>query len=287
MNREIQILDGEQKVVIVDNVAKISQPKVNESNEFKANYDRFIVVNNPTDKFRKLRRIINTYQAEAYSEKPPVIAKIVTHLYTPSPKITPGGNFLDVGCSTGDFISNLPKIWKSTGLEINTSASIIAKSRGLKIVNTPLEKLITNKKYDVIRASHVIEHIKDIEPFLSKIDQILTERGLLVIYTPNLNSLSQKIFGRFWEGYYDETHFNIYDQESLKKALATNQFIVKKTRTYYMGYSVSSTLRILNINNTKLRVILTCVFLFLTLPVEIILGLTNKGDALYVEVTKK
>lgn len=264
----------------------IERPRVNDSALFKSNYNRFIVKENERGLSNTLRKVVNCLQADAYTSKPTLFSKIIMFFYTPAPKICRGGHLLDIGCSSGNFIGNLKKIWKAEGIEINTVACRIARKKGLTVHNCDVLELQATKRYDLIRCSHVYEHINDPDSFNSKVVSMLNRGALLVIYTPNLDSITRKIFGDVWEGYYDETHFRIYRKAYFLKLASTYGLEVRSVRSYYMGYSISTVARLFHINSKVTRSLLSILMLFACFPFELMLSKAGWGDALYIELKK-
>ncbi len=50
---------------------------------------------------------------------------------------------------------------------------------------TPLKKLVSNKKFDYVIASHVIEHIPDVVSWLKEVAEVLNEGGILSLVIPD------------------------------------------------------------------------------------------------------
>ena len=274
------VLKRDEDVVIIE------RSRVNDSALFKSNYDRFIMPENERGLFHTLRKVVNRLQAGAYAVKPTLCSKITMFFYTPAPKICRGGHLLDIGCSSGNFMANLEKIWKAEGIEINTKACRIARNKGLSVRNCDVMELQATTQYDLIRCSHIYEHINDPENFNSKVVSILNKGGLLIIYTPNLDSMTRKIFGDIWEGYYDETHFRIYGKAYFLKMATIYGLEVRSVRSYYMGYNISTVVRLLRINSKVIRSFLSILMLVVCFPFELLLSKAGWGDALYIELKK-
>jgi ubiquinone/menaquinone biosynthesis C-methylase UbiE len=274
-------------ITVKDGIAKIDRPLENCSDSFKATYNRFVVEGCSSSLLGKAREYTNKLQSQSYSKEPTAMAKFLSWVYTPAPKIDKGGNLLDVGCSTGVFISHLGEIWDPVGLEINHSASQIAISKGLKVINKPFNMLPEKDLYNVVRCSHVIEHIKDYENFIQKISRIMEPGGSLVIYTPNLDSYSRLLFGRSWEGYNDETHFNIFNKKALADLGKKYELELCESKTYFMGYMVPSLLNLLMINSTHFVKVLTVILSLIIFPIELFLSKLQFGDALYIRFIKR
>lgn len=109
-------------------------------------------------------------------------------------------SMFDIGCGTGWTSS----IWKEagaevTGLEPSLKRAAIAEERyGLKIINSYIEQLNSDVKYDVIVMRHVVEHIDDPLTILKSLRSHLKENGLIVVVVPNIDCIGRFIFGSRW-----------------------------------------------------------------------------------------
>ena len=273
-------------VVEKSGIATIRWPEVNASDDFKKSYDRFVHDNITGSFLARAKELVNKLQASHYSKTPPILSKLVSYLYTPGPRVGVYKTLLDVGCSDGTFLENLPGEIAGEGLEINEKALLLCKKKGLVVHGGGYRNAPMNRRYDVIRCSHVIEHMPDYHDFIVKMHALLNINGLLVIYTPNYNSLWRRVYRKYWEGYHDKTHFNIVSKDALEVAGLKLGLRLVRYNTYYMGYCVSSLIRVAGSKNSKLRLFLMYFVTLLLFPLDIILSKLRLGDALYVEFVK-
>lgn len=117
-----------------------------------------------------------------------------------------GGSILDVGCYAGTFLEGLPGRFAKFGLEPSTSASISATSKGINILGKTLADLDGGQRFDVVVCIDVIEHMIDIETFLSDSLNHVKDHGFLIISTGNPDCFFWKrIFkAKFWYSSYPE-----------------------------------------------------------------------------------
>lgn len=257
---------------------------------YKTTYDRFVPEKHETGFFTKVTTGYRNMMSQSFSPKPPLLAKIFTALIAPVPPIRKKGTILDIGCSTGNFLQHLPKGWKRKGLEINKDAAQIARAKGLDVSDKKLEDYKTKEKFDYVRASHVIEHIKDYEQFADICSTLVKKGGRLLIYTPNSESLSCKLFKEYWEPFYEPTHFVIFDLKNIEELFAKRKFRMTTKGTYYMGFFPSSVLRLLGLSETSFnRGFLFLVLYAILFPFSLILFVVpqlNLGGSLYIEFEK-
>ena len=63
--------------------------------------------------------------------------------------------------------------------------------------------------FGVVIIKHVVEHLRDPEIAISELGRILAPDGILILATPNLDSLLKPLKGDDWIGYQDPTHITL------------------------------------------------------------------------------
>lgn len=151
---------------------------------------------------------------------------------------------LDVGCATGFMGEYLIKEKKCRvyGVEKNKKEFAIAKKilTGVMLADIEQEgveedilKLVKNKKFDVILATSIIEHLKDSSAFLNKCKKLLKQNGIIIASTPNIAhwtirlSLLKGNFDYSEYGILDNTHLHFFTIKALRQLFENNRFIVK------------------------------------------------------------
>jgi len=96
---------------------------------------------------------------------------------------------LEIGAGTGEFY-NVINCKNYTGLELNNSAVIKAKSNGINLINCNVQDFCTyNKnKYDIVCSFQVLEHVNYINSFLDAQIKCLKKGGKLIISIPAKDS---------------------------------------------------------------------------------------------------
>lgn len=117
-----------------------------------------------------------------------------------------GGSILDVGCYTGNFLSGLPVKFKKFGIEPSDLASKCAASKGIDVLGKTLDGLDSVMLFDVVVSIDVVEHVLDVEKFLSQVIAHTKENGLLIISTGNPDCFFwKKVFkSKFWYSLFAE-----------------------------------------------------------------------------------
>lgn len=158
------------------------------------------------------KKFVREYMAEAsrYREYFDSIITIIRKYKKPTV-------LLDVGCGIGVFLQAVKEAgWKTIGVDMSKSAVTYARSRGLDIRLGKIEELsLKRESFDVITLFQTIEHIEDPIKTLKKIHTLLRKGGILVMTTPNEESLMARLLGRLWFGYRNIEHLYFFNKQSL------------------------------------------------------------------------
>ena len=104
---------------------------------------------------------------------------------------------LDVGCADGSFAAKLKKDFgfDCYGIDISEGAIKLACDSGIKATQHNLEKPLSypDNFFDLISACETIEHIYDTDFFISELARVLKPKGILILTTPNLVSLVNRV----------------------------------------------------------------------------------------------
>ena len=111
-----------------------------------------------------------------------------------------GGSILDVGCFDGILLNSLGSSFKKYGIEASIAAQQKCRELNIEIVGESEESLLSSdRKYDVICAIDVIEHLIQPHTFMNNIVERLNPNGFVIISTGNASNGLWKLFGgRYW-----------------------------------------------------------------------------------------
>ena len=104
--------------------------------------------------------------------------------------------------------------------------------------------------FDVIMFYHVIEHLKNPPEAIKLIKKVLKKNGILILGTPNVESVVAKIFKGNYR-HFIPAHTCLYGKKSISKLLEDNNFkIFKIERPFFKtNYNIfSNYLKLLNVN---------------------------------------
>jgi SAM-dependent methyltransferase len=105
------------------------------------------------------------------------------------------GRLLDVGCSTGLFLTAAKQAgWQARGVEYSADSSRVAREvYGQDVVTGALEPgMFEPGSFDVVTFWDVIEHVPDPVYTLGVAAELLAPGGLMVLKTPNVDGLYPK-----------------------------------------------------------------------------------------------
>jgi 2-polyprenyl-3-methyl-5-hydroxy-6-metoxy-1,4-benzoquinol methylase len=113
------------------------------------------------------------------------------------------GSLLDVGCATGSFLSVAQaKGWECRGVEVSEFAAAEARKRtGAEIFCGKLEDApFGDGTFDVITMWDLLEHLPEPLLGLEQARRLLKPSGLLLVNTPNENSLLRQVARLLYRG---------------------------------------------------------------------------------------
>ena len=140
-------------------------------------------------------------------------------------------NILEVGCGTAVISKGfLENGIDYTGIEFDESIYEIAISKSRNVIYGDFLKTnFENKKFDIVFASQVVEHIEDPNIFFKKCNEALNKNGVLHIDVPNEHSMIsylRKIFknNKYYGAIRPPYHMRAYSPTSIKNLFLRNNF---------------------------------------------------------------
>ena len=134
---------------------------------------------------------------------------------------------LDVGCAAGYCLEVFEQNnWTAYGIELDKKIAATLRKKGYTIFDTPLIKLTTQEKFDVISLFDVIEHLTDLNLNMSTLHSLLKDNGIIVLVTPNYNSWQRKMFSKRWFQFKPIEHINYFSKKTMIKLAEENGFEV-------------------------------------------------------------
>lgn len=151
-------------------------------------------------------------------------------------------SILDIGTGSSLFLHKL-KIqgWEVMGTDISQRMREFSKIHfGIKVL-TPqsLHKTSFKKKFDYIIMNNVIEHLRDPIKEISVISLLLKKSGVLIISTPNSNSLGHILFKSKWYHLDIGRHLYVFNDINLKEIYHTAGFKVERVLHGYQIHNIA------------------------------------------------
>lgn len=127
----------------------------------------------------------------------------------------PSGRVLDVGCSTGAFLSQIKGRYEVLGTDVAGPALDYAESKGIPVRRGNFLKLEFDQSFDAVAFWAVVEHLVHPLPFLEKAASVLKPGGFCFVLVPNYKSLATRILGAKYR-YILPQHVNYFTAQTLR-----------------------------------------------------------------------
>jgi len=152
---------------------------------------------------------------------------------------------LDVGCSTGQLLAVAREEgWQGSGLEIGReSAKYAYRELGLDVKQGSLYSYdFGTERFNAVAMIEVIEHLEDPAQALGRIRNLLHQDGLLLVTTPNFDSLFRRLFGSgWWVINCEDEHIVLFNIATLRAMLESTGYEI--VDWYMQGIDVIGMIR--------------------------------------------
>lgn len=181
----------------------------------------FVYVNNTppqsfyNEYYRKMSKYDGTRQHENHFQQTYRFLSIFIHKH-----LKPSDTLLDIGCSTGQLLYRLKKIGYSRveGFDPSSDSKRIAyKKYKLDITTANIDTYKSEKKFDFIIISQVLEHLQNVRASMAKVAALLTDGGYVFIGVPDVERFTRNDDEPYGE--LSTEHINFFSQDSLRRVM--------------------------------------------------------------------
>lgn len=181
----------------------------------------------------KTRAVQSAHHAETAVPDFPRIEKVVQAL-----RRRPAGRLLDVGYLEGSFADSLAdQGWECVGLDLNEH-----HHQKVRTIQCDLNEgfPVESDAFDLVVAGEVIEHMLDEAEFLKECRRVLKKEGQLVLTTPNLAFLLNRILvlaGKTPLFVTAPYHYHFHVLNTLVRMVENQGFTVERVTSSHVLYS--------------------------------------------------
>ncbi len=184
---------------------------------------------------------LNLQRGGYYPEKIQFFEKNLAHL---KKRFGRDLRILDIACNDGYLAQIYSKYGSVSGVDLNEEAVKKARVSGIDAIVADafnIDTVFSGKKFDVVIAGDIIEHVFDTDLFLKKIYDTLDTNGTVLLSTPNLVSLGRRMMTLFGKNPFCEFsakkdginvgHIRYYTFQDMEKQLKETGFSLVKAET--------------------------------------------------------
>ncbi len=136
----------------------------------------------------------------------------------------PKGKLLDIGCSTGDFLSVAKDFYEAEGIELSHWAFEITQRRGLRVHIKYLSEMAqSGKLFDVVTLWGVVEHLENPAGEIRHINRLSNMGGIVCLWTGDTDSIFFRVMRKKW-WYLMGQHIQLFSKKSLDRLMRDNGF---------------------------------------------------------------
>jgi SAM-dependent methyltransferase len=148
-----------------------------------------------------------------------------------------GTNLLEIGSGLGHLVGQLEGTFKTAAVDVNhwalTQSGPVAPHTPMQVASAE-ELPFKDAYFGVVIIKHVVEHLPHPEKAIAELGRVLAPGGILILATPNLDSLLKPLKGDRWIGYQDPTHIALKPPAEWLELIRAVQF--KPLRIFADGF---------------------------------------------------
>lgn len=130
-----------------------------------------------------------------------------------------GPRLLDVGCHTGNLVAAALELGlDAEGIDLDPLATAAGRELGRPLRAAAVADL--DGAYDGIVLSHVLEHVLDLDSFLTDLERLLSPVGRVFVLSPHYRGLLPRLMGERWMAWFPSQHVWHFTPATLEAAVA-------------------------------------------------------------------
>lgn len=144
------------------------------------------------------------------------------------------GRMADIGGGFGLFLEELKKLWPESdivAIEPSVDMAKICRGKGLKVLESTLEDVDPEERFDLMTAFELVEHLHDPLPFVEKLYSLLKPGGYLFLTTLNGLGFDIQILWERAKSVFPPPHLNFFNPRSMETLLVRKGFKIVEIAT--------------------------------------------------------
>jgi SAM-dependent methyltransferase len=144
------------------------------------------------------------------------------------------GRAADIGAGFGLFLEEMKLRWPASdfvAIEPSIDMAKICREKGLSVLETTLEDVDPNERFDLMTAFELFEHLQDPIPFVEKVYSLLNPGGYLFLTTLNGLGFDIQILWERAKSVFPPHHLNFFNPRSMEMLLTQNGFEITEICT--------------------------------------------------------
>jgi len=138
---------------------------------------------------------------------------------------------LDVGCATGGLLSVFKKRGFENLLGLDPSPACAKAARrlhGVEVRSTTLAQMPGwQERFDLVLVVGVLEHLRNVQPAMRTIANLLRDDGLLYCAQPDVTTFADCVNAPYQQ--FSVEHINFFSEQSLSRLIATSGLAPRRT----------------------------------------------------------
>lgn len=154
--------------------------------------------------------------------------------------VLPEKNVFDVGAATGFFLDIArDRGFSTAGIEISDYAGQEAQKRGHDVSVGFLPDIVLDRRFNLVTAWDVLEHVGNPFDYVVKIRELLNEGGFVAVNTINRRGWWPRLLGRHWHLIVPPEHLVFYTTESLAEVFSRAGFSIIEMKRLDKKFTLS------------------------------------------------